>query len=187
MNTLATVLVVIGAVVALFLVYVATRPSDFKVSRSATIAAPASLVFPQVNDLHKWEAWSPWAKMDPNAKTTYDGPPAGVGAAFAWSGNNKIGQGRMTITDSRPNEMVQFRLDFEKPMKGTNVATFAFQPAGDSATVTWTMTGQYNFMGKLFNVIINCDKMCASQFDKGLADMKTIAEQSARAEMASAR
>jgi uncharacterized protein YndB with AHSA1/START domain len=176
---ITNILIGIGVVVALFLVYVASRPGDFKVSRSTTIAAPASVVFPQVNDLHKWEAWSPWAKLDPNARTAYDGPSAGVGAGFGWSGNNKIGRGHMTITDSRPNELVQFQLDFEKPMKGTNIATFNFHPAGDKTTVTWTMTGKMCFMGKLFGVFMNCDKMIGCGFDKGLADMKSIAEQSA--------
>jgi hypothetical protein len=61
--------------------------------------------------LRKWEAWSPWAKLDPTAKSTLEGPSAGVGAVFAWSGNNQIGEGRMTITDSRPNELVRFRLE----------------------------------------------------------------------------
>jgi hypothetical protein len=116
--------------------------------------------------------------MDPNARTTYEGPAAGVGAVFGWSGNNKVGQGRMTITDSRPNQSLQIRLDFEKPMKCTNTAKFTFQPAGDQTTVTWSMTGTYNFVGKLFNVIMDCDGMVAKQFDQGLAAMKSIVERS---------
>jgi hypothetical protein len=170
---------------ALFCAYVASQSSEFKVERSATIDAPPLVVFPHVNDLHQWQEWSPWAKMDPNARTTYDGPVAGVGAAFGWAGGKKIGQGRMTITDSRPGESLQIRLEFEKPMKATNIARFTFQPVGDKTTVTWSMTGTYNFMGKLFNVIINCDGMCAKQFDQGLAAMKSIVEK--RQEVASAR
>jgi hypothetical protein len=96
------------------------RPSDFRVSRSTTVDAPTEAVFEQVNDLHNWESWSPWAKLDPNAKTTYEGPKAGVSAAFAWSGTSKIGEGRMTITESRPKELIRFKLNFVKPFKGTN-------------------------------------------------------------------
>src|SRR5690242_5339053 len=98
------ILIAIPIVVVLFIILVASRPSEFRVTRSATIAAPPSAVFNHVNDLHRWEAWSPWAKLDPNAKNSFAGPEAGVGAVMAWVGNNKVGEGRMTITESRPGE-----------------------------------------------------------------------------------
>src|SRR6266852_2515065 len=106
---LKIILIALALIVVVFVVIIAIQPSDFRITRSATIAAPPEAVFAQVNDLHNWEAWSPWAKLDPNAKTTYAGPAAGTGAAFAWSGNNRIGEGRMTITESRPNEFVRFK------------------------------------------------------------------------------
>jgi hypothetical protein len=55
-------------IIAAFLVIVATQPSEFRVERTTTIAAPADAVFAQVNDPHKWDAWSPWAKLDPPRK-----------------------------------------------------------------------------------------------------------------------
>jgi hypothetical protein len=171
-----TTIAIIAGVIILFLIIVALRPSAFSVTRSATIGAPPEAVFVQVNDLHKWEDWSPWAKVDPNAKTYYEGPPAGEGAAYGWSGNNKIGEGKMTITASRPAELVQFRLEFFRPMKGTNTAEFTFKPDGNRTVVTWTMSGKMGFMGKLFGMFMNCEKMISGQFDKGLADMKSIVE-----------
>jgi uncharacterized protein YndB with AHSA1/START domain len=156
------------------------RPSDFRVSRSAAMAAPPAEVFPHVNELRNWEAWNPWGKMDPNCKMTYDGPPAGVGASYAWAGNNKVGQGRNTITESKPNQRVQFRLEFEKPMKATNTAEFTFQPDGDQTIVTWTMSGKNNFVGKAFGLIMDFDKMCGSQFENGLAQMKSLVEAASR-------
>ena len=171
-----TIVYVILAVLAVFLLIVAMQPSTFCVSRSATMSAPAVEVFPHVNDLHKWEAWSPWAKLDPNAKTNYQGPAAGVGAAFSWAGNHNVGEGRMTITESRPSELVTFQLDFEKPMKGTNTAEFTFKPEGNLTQVTWSMSGRKNFIAKAFGLFVNCDKMVAGQFDKGLADLKKITE-----------
>ena len=133
-------------------------------------------IFPLVNELRNWEAWSPWAKLDPAAKNTYEGPPAGTGAAFGWSGNNKVGEGRMLITESRPNELVRLKLEFVRPMKGTNDAEFTFKPESGHILVTWTMSGKYNFVGKAVNLIINCDRMVAGQFDQGLAQMKRLAE-----------
>src|SRR5579862_2385561 len=97
---LKLILLSLLALVVIFVVVVAMQPAEFKVSRSATIAAPPAAVFAQVNDFHKWEAWSPWAKKDPNAKATYDGPSSGPGAGYGWAGNNEVGEGRMTIKDS---------------------------------------------------------------------------------------
>ena len=173
------ILIGLAVVIGLFIVIVALRPSNFSVTRSAAIAAPPEQVFPHVNELRNWEAWNPWGKLDPNCKMTYDGPPAGVGASYAWAGNNKIGEGRNTITESRPDELVRFRLEFAKPMKATNLAEFTFQPEGDRTVVTWTMSGKHNFIGKAFGLIVNCDKMLGGQIEKGLAQMKALVETAA--------
>ena len=166
----------IVAVIALLLIVAATRPSEFSVTRSGTMTAPPEAVFAQVNNLHNWEEWSPWAKLDPNAKTYYEGPEAGVGAVFGWSGNMKIGTGKMTITDSRPAELVRFRLEFVRPMKCTNTAEFTFKPGGNQTTVSWTTSGKMGLMGKVFGLFMNCDKMMGCHFEKGLAQIKTIVE-----------
>src|SRR5579864_6063067 len=117
-------------VVALFIGWVAIQPSACSVTRSTAISAPAEVVFGLVNDLHEWEAWSPWAKMDPDAKSSYAGSASGQGAVFSWSGNMQIGQGTMTITESRPHELIRIKLDFRKPMKGTSFAEFVFRGNG---------------------------------------------------------
>ena len=171
------ILLAVAVVVVLFVLIVSARPSQFAVTRSTTVNAPPSAPFGQINNLHNWEAWSPWAKMDPNAKKTYEGPEAGAGAMFGWEGNNKVGQGRMTIVESRANELVRFKLEFLKPMRVTNEARFTFKDEGGRTTVTWSMTGKNNFVGKAFSLFMNCDKMIGGQFEKGLADMKAIAEQ----------
>ncbi len=163
-------------IVVAFAVIVALQPADFRVTRSAAIAAPPEKVFSQVNNLHQWEAWSPWAKLDPAAKNTYEGPAAGVGAAFAWSGNRDVGEGRMTITESRPNEMIRMNLEFIKPFKATNTTEFTFRPEGNQTVVTWTMSGKNNFISKAIGLFMDCEKMVGGQFEKGLAQMKSIAE-----------
>jgi len=176
---LLRILVVVAILVIAFIILVALQPSTFRVARSATIAAPPELLFAQVNDLHRWEAWSPWAKLDPAMTQTYAGPPAGVGASSAWSGNNKVGEGRMTITASRPAESVTVRLEFLRPMRGTSVAEFTFEPRGGHTLVTWTMTGDKNFLSKAFCLFANMDKMIGGDFEKGLADLKRIADTAA--------
>ena len=170
------IFIALAAVIAVFLIIVALQPSDFRIERSATIAAPPAVVFTQVNNLHKWEGWSPWMKLDPGAKQTYEGPEEGTGAIFRWVGNSKVGEGSMTVTASKPAELVTFRLDFLKPFAGTNIAEFTFKPDGSQTAVTWSMTGKKSFIPKIFCMFMSMDKMVGGQFEKGLADLKTISE-----------
>jgi hypothetical protein len=150
------------------------RPADFRVVRSATIPAPAAVVFEQVNNLHKFQDWSPWAKIDPQCKVTFEGPPAGSGASFAWAGNRQVGEGRMTVIESRPSELVRFRLEFLKPFKATNTAEFDFNSADNQTEVTWSMYGKKNFMFKAVGLFMDTDKMVGPDFEKGLANLKTV-------------
>lgn len=169
---LKKIAIALAAVIAVLLIVIATRPADFHYSRSAIIAASPAVVFEQVNDLHKFQAWNPWAKIDPNAKGTFSGPPSGVGSAFSWAGNNDVGEGTMTLTESRPGELIRFRMDFRKPMAGTSTAEFTFKPDGDNTTVTWSMFGPNNFMGKAMSLVFDCEKMVGDQFSKGLESLK---------------
>jgi hypothetical protein len=166
----------LAVVLIIFLIAAALQPADFTIVRRATISAPAAVVFPYVNDLHLWQEFSPWVKLDPQAKNTYEGPPAGVGASFSWAGNAKIGAGRMTITESKPVEVVRMRLEFLKPFVATSAVEFALQPAGNQTTITWSMAGRRNFVMKAFSLVMNMDKMVGGDFEKGLATLKTLAE-----------
>jgi hypothetical protein len=138
--------------------------------------ATPEAIFPHVNDLSKWNAWSPWAKLDPNAKNSFEGPTSGNGAIMRWAGNNDVGEGSMTIVDSRPSELIKFRLDFLKPFAGTNMAEFSFKNEGNLTLVNWSMSGENNFITKAIGLVINCDKMVGEQFEKGLVSLKTIVE-----------
>jgi hypothetical protein len=173
---LKKILLGLAIVLAVFLVVVAMQPSDYRVSRSATMAAPPSAIFPHVNELKKWEPWNPWGKLDPAMKLTYSGPEGGPGASYAWVGNSEVGEGKMTITESRTNELVGFKLEFFKPMAAVSLSEFTFKPEGEKTTVTWTMDGKNNFIGKAFCLFMNMDTMIGSSFEKGLADLKAIAE-----------
>jgi hypothetical protein len=169
--------IVIGfaIVIALLVIFIATRPAEFSVSRSATMNVAPAAVFNQLNDFHKWEAWSPWAKMDPNAKNSFDGPTSGEGAKFAWDGNKDVGAGNMTITESVPSDHIRIRLEFTRPFAGVNDTLFTIKPVGDKTNVTWTMSGKNNFVTKAISLFMDCDKMVGPQFEKGLANMEAAA------------
>jgi Polyketide cyclase / dehydrase and lipid transport len=175
---LKIILIALAVIIVVLVVIVTLQPSEFRVARSTTISAPPSAVFAQVNDFHKWEAWNPWGKIDPAMEQTYEGAPAGTGAIYTWAGNNEVGEGRMTLTESRPSDLIRIKLEFFKPFAGNSIAEFAFKPERDQTRVTWSMAGENNFMAKAIHLFMNMDKMIGGQFEKGLADMKSVVEAS---------
>jgi hypothetical protein len=170
------ILIAVVVIVLLLVVVVATRRSSFHVERSATIAAPPERLFERVNDLHAWRSWSPWEKKDPDMSRTYGGPPTGVGATYGWAGDKNVGEGRMTIERSDRPSLVEIKLEFFKPFKGTNTARFTFEPAAGGTKVIWGMDGKYNFVSKAFCMFMDMDKMIGTDFEAGLAALKAEAE-----------
>jgi len=174
------ILLIFAGIVALALIVlaivIAMRPDDFRVARTVAMAVPASKVFPHVNDFHLWQAWSPYDKRDPAMQRTYDGAIAGTGAIYAWNGNNDVGEGRSTITESRANELIRIKLEFMRPFAGTNTAEFTFVPQGSGTAVTWALIGKYNFMTKAMGLVMSMDKMIGGDFDEGLASLKATVE-----------
>lgn len=169
---LAIIFVVLAVVIAM-------QPKDFTISRSIVVNAPAEAAFSVVNDLHRWDDWSPWSKRDPQMSKEFSGSPAGVGATYAWKGNKEVGEGHQTITLSKPNELVEIALHFDKPFQGDNVVDFSFAPEGQGTKVTWTMHGPSNFISKFFVMTGMMDKMMGKDFDEGLAGLKALAEKPA--------
>jgi Polyketide cyclase / dehydrase and lipid transport/DoxX-like family len=166
---LVAVAVGVAAVVAL-------QPSEYKVERSITINAPAADIFPHVDDFHKWDAWSPWLKIDPNAKISYEGPKAGKDAIFRWEGNSEAGQGSMTIVESQPDH-IKIKLEFLKPMAGTAETDFTFKEENNKTVVTWKMHGQNDIVGKAFCLVFNMNKIIGDKYDEGLASLKKVVEE----------
>jgi hypothetical protein len=171
------VMLILGALAG----FVATRPSEFRVTRSRAVAAPPDVVHAYVNDFARWPEWSPWEKRDPAMKRDLSGAPAGTGALYHWSGNKEVSEGRMTITDSRPGQSITIRLEFIKPWAAANTTRFDFAPAGSGTNVTWTMAGCNNFVAKAFCLFMDMDKMVGGDFEKGLANLDTATAGPARA------
>lgn len=170
------ILIALGALLVLFVVVAALQPADFRISRSTSIAASPSSLFGQINDLRNFHTWNPWAKIDPAAVTTFDGPPAGVGSSMSWVGNTEVGEGMMTITECRPDELVRCKMAFKKPMQANHIAEFTFKPEGHHTVMTWSMSGTNGFLFKAMGLLMNCEKMIGSQFEKGLANLKALSE-----------
>lgn len=167
----------LGGVVAL----ASLKPNVFSVSRSAVIDAPAEAVFAKLVDFRAWKDWSPWAKLDPNATETFDGPQSGVGSSFAWSGNRKVGAGRMTILECVRDELLRMRLEFQRPMQATSMACFELKPESSGTRLIWSMSGKNDFRAKLFSLFVNCEKLVGGDFERGLANLKALVEENSTA------
>ena len=162
------------ALIVVFAIVASLQPGEFHVERSASIAASPLALFEQANDHRKFEAWNPWAKLDPNVKNTYSGPPSGVGAACSWDGNSDVGAGAATIIESKPGELVRMRMDWKRPMEGVAIVDFTFKSEGDKTKVTWAMEGKNGFIGKAMSLFIDCDDMIGPQFEQGLANLGQV-------------
>lgn len=174
---LSAISLLVVIIVALVLIVAARRPDAFTVERATTIAAPADRIFGFLDDFRHWAVWSPWEGLDPQLKRTHSGAASGVGAAYAWEGNAKVGTGRMEILESEPSSRLRIRLDFLKPFEAHNQATFTLAPgAGGATTVTWTMTGPQAIPMKVMSLVMNMDAMVGRDFEKGLASLKDVAE-----------
>ncbi|HET7398155.1 MAG TPA: SRPBCC family protein [Intrasporangium sp.] len=147
----------------------------YTVSRSTTIDAPSERIHPLLNDFRRWREWSPWEGLDPDMKRVYGGSDSGPGATYEWSGNRRAGKGRMRIATSTPTE-VGIDLAFDKPFKSENRTTFTLVPRGGATDVTWSMTGRNNAVMRLLGKVMSMDKMIGKDYDKGLANLKAVAE-----------
>jgi hypothetical protein len=178
---LVKILIGVAGVLVLFVAVVATRPSSYHVERKLEVAAPADLVFGVLNDLHQFAGvlvlfGSPWKKRDPNMQETFEGPAAGVGQSYAWSGNKEVGKGKMMIEESVPGRKVGIKLEFVEPMKSTATCALTLAGSPSGTLVTWSMDGNHNFIGKAFGMFMDMDKMLGTDIEKGLAQLKTAAE-----------
>ena len=125
--------------------------------------------------------WSPWENLDPNLQRTMSGAAKGQGAVYAWTGDDKVGSGRMEITQADPASKVLIKLDFLKPFKASNTAEFLMVPTDHAGTnLTWAMFGPSPFVSKLMGVFMDFDKMVGKDFEAGLVALKRNAEQAAR-------
>jgi uncharacterized protein YndB with AHSA1/START domain len=177
--TIAAVVVV--AIVALLL-YASTKPDTFHVERSVLIQAAPEAIFPHINDLHLWDAWTPYNK-DPAMKKTHSGSAAGVGARYAWEGDKRVGQGEISIRVAQPPHKLVFDLHMIKPFEGRNVAAFTLEPqsGGNAVTttrVTWSLDDKHKLLHKTMSIFLNLDNMIGKDFAQGLAQLKTLVETS---------
>jgi uncharacterized protein YndB with AHSA1/START domain len=148
----------------------------FTVERGIRVDVPAAALYERIADFHRWAAWSPFEELDPEMERRFDGPEAGVGAVYEWSGNMKAGTGRMEMIEAVPERRVVIDQRNLKPMKSQSTVTFSLAESGGGTAVTWSMTGAATRMTRVMGVFKSMDKMVGPVFEKGLAKLKADAE-----------
>jgi Polyketide cyclase / dehydrase and lipid transport len=170
------ILIVLVAVAASLLYAFVQKPA-FSTVREAEFNASPAKIYANINDFHKWSAWSPWEKMDPDLKRNFSGPESGIGAKYGWTGNKKVGEGMMETTHSTPDKSMQLDLHFIKPFKASHITEFTLTPIANGGTrMKWEMRGERPFGMRIFGLFMNLDKLIGKDFEKGMANLKAIVE-----------
>jgi hypothetical protein len=89
MNILIKILIVIGALVALFLIAALFIKKEYNILREIAINKPKTEVFSYVKHLKNQDNYSKWVRMDPNMKKDFRGTDGTIGFVYAWDGNKK--------------------------------------------------------------------------------------------------
>lgn len=150
-------------------------PKTITVERSIVIKADASKVFEQINNLPEWKNWSPWYKLDTAVKMTYSDPSSGTGSWYTWNSEVKnVGNGKLTITKSIPNDSILTELVFME--QGAAQGGFAFSKSDSGTQVKWFLSSNLgnNPIARYFGLFM--DKMLGPDFEQGLQDLKTYVE-----------
>lgn len=175
MRLIKRVILVLLAIVLILVGVSYLLPGKTEVSRSITIDAPASEIFPYVNSMQETEKWSPWLSRDPETKLSYSGPDAGVGNTLNWSSDHpQVGTGSQEIVESVDDQLVKTALDFG-PM-GTASASFVLQPDGSQTQVTWGFLSELglNPMSRWMGLMM--DRWVGGDYERGLENLKSLVE-----------
>lgn len=170
---------VLGVAVVGLVAVIAMQPADFSLERTRVIAATPSDVWPHVSDLRGFIAWSPWQDLDPDQTVSFSDPSTGVGAWYAWEGNDDVGKGRMSFTELEPEVRVVEKLEFIEPFASVADVTITIEPVEGGSKVSWGFATQNDFMGKAFSLVVDMDAMLGADFEKGLERLAVVAERDA--------
>ncbi len=173
MKALKIIGIILLVIIAIGLIAVLIQPAQGHIEKSIVINAPASSVFAEVSDFEKFNAWSPWAKMDPEAKQTVEGAAASVGHKMSWDGP-KTGTGSQWTEEIRENEYVKNGMKFGGS-ETTFYNEFILTPEGEGTKITWTYDGaNEGLSGKAMWLVMG--SMLSNQYEQGLSDLKQIVE-----------
>ena len=168
--------IILVALLGAFLVYVALRPSEMRVSREIVAQATPEVIFPHINNSEKANAWMPWKDSDPEVKMSYSGPAEGVGSKSSWDSKGQMGTGEALVIESVANQVVKTQLTYTKPFQMSQLAEISLTPVDGGTKIKWSVSGHVGYFFRLLGVFMDCDKMVGNEFEKGLLNLKNRVE-----------
>lgn len=175
MKLIKKLITLLVSVLAVFFIIGFFLPDRTHVERAVLIKAPATNIFPLINDFKHFNRWSPWYEKDPNVEQSYSEQTAGVGASLTWnSTNTDVGAGSQKIIESVDQKMVRTSLDFGA--RGTAFSSITIKPAGNYQLLSWDFDSEfgYDLIGRYLGLMM--DKWIGADYEKGLAKLKAVAE-----------
>lgn len=172
------IMIVLSAAIGIFLAYVAMQSNHYEIAREITVQASAEKIFPYINNSHKTFEWMPWKEMDSKMSMRFEGPDEGVGSRSIWESEGKMGHGSAEVVESVANAFVKTRLEYTKPMSMSQIAQISLAPEDGVTRVVWMVSGENTFISRLFCFFMDMDKVVGTQFEKGLATLKSQVEAS---------
>jgi hypothetical protein len=163
------------ALLGLFLLGGVLLPKDYRVARATVMQCTPEEAFTRVADLRTWKSWSPWQRMDPEAKTTYQGAAGELGASMAWNGE-QVGVGTLTFKVLEPHTRIQTELRFIEPFASTSNGEWLFEATLEGTRVTWANYGELGYPLERYMGYFMFDNMLGSDFEAGLAELKKQCE-----------
>lgn len=174
MKILKYILIGIAVIIVVLLIVSAFMPAKMTATRSIVINASASVVFGEVNDLGRFDKWSPWKVLDPEMEQKVSDNSVGVGAWTSWKGPQS-GSGKMTIVESRPNEYIRLSLDFDEEGGELSYSDWNFKDSAGATLTSWGFDGEP--MPFYFRLVMAMYKgMIEKQYDNGLRNLKELVE-----------
>lgn len=181
MKALKKIGLLLGILILIYLVLALIGPSNYKITRTVTIAAPVDIVFEQTSKFENWAKWSPWAKMDPNAKYEILTDNQQSGSIMKWEGNpDNVGTGEMEVTEVEKNKSFKYILRFKVPFEMQSRGGFNYSQNGDSTHLEWVDEGDFAFMSRPMMLFMDLEAQVGPQFEQGLNDIKSISEKLAK-------
>jgi len=180
MKALRIIGIVLGSLIVLYVGGCLILPGHFEVKREKELAYTPEKIKMAVADFHAFRQWSPWAKYDPNMKSTITGTPMTVGHKMDWVGNDSVGgHGSMTIASITPTEVVN-DLEF-KDMNSKSQSKFSMEPTDKGTKLTWSDNGELPFLMRPMGMMM--DGFMGKDFERGLdqldAFLKTMPDSTA--------
>jgi hypothetical protein len=176
LKTILIIVAVLAVGVAGLVAYAAmTQPDSFRVQRAIAINAPPEKLVGILSDLRRGGDWSPYEKKDLAMKKTFSGPASGPGAKLEWDGNKDVGAGTLTVKDVTPSK-VTLNLNMTRPMTANNIVEYSLAPQGNATNMTWALHGPMPLISKVMCVFMSLDKMVGGDMERGLKDLKALAE-----------